>query len=427
MIKADKLPFHYGWLIVFACGVGMFTIFPQIFTVPGNYVVSITEDLGIARTVYSLSVTLLTLTMAVAASQLSRILKRFSVRLIMTVTAVVLGLNLMSYSLLTSVLGLYVRAAISGVCACLAGNMIMTILMQRWFVKNVNFAMSLAFTCTGLGGMVFSQILPRVLVAYGWRSCYFVSGITVMCLVVPVYFFFLRDNPEDVGLRPFGAESLEGVTVEKPADTGATLPEIKRHWYFYLFIPALMVVSMASGCTQSHFPPSLTDAGYAVLTIATIQSVYSVLNSVTKLSVGIIFDKIGPKIGIFIVIMGYVVGYLALAFAGLNQALGYVAGIGFGIGIAWGTLGVPFVISSIFGRKDYAAVYGFCSMMTQAASALASTGAGLVYDIVGNYFPIWMVFSIGSLVSFFIFIFGLNRNFFIKPAPSADPALPAEA
>ena len=420
MIKAEKLPFHYGWLIVFACGMGMFAIFPQVFTVPGNYVVSITEDLGIVRTVYSFSVTLLTLSMAAAASLLSRILKRFSIRWVMILTAVVLGINLMSYSLLTSVAGLYIRAAISGACACLAGNMIMTILLQRWFVKNVNFAMSLAFTCTGLGGMVFSQVLSRVLLSYGWRSCYFVSGVTVMLLVVPVYFFLIRDNPGDVGLQPFGAGSLTDTTAEKPADTGTTLQDAKRHGYFYLFIPALMMVSMAAGCTQGHFPPALADAGYAVLTIATIQSIYSVLNSLTKLSVGIIFDKIGPKIGLFIVIMGYVVGYMSLAFAGLNPALGYLAGIGFGIGIAWSTLGVPFVIASIFGRKDYAAVYGFCSMMTQVASAIASTGAGIVYDVVGNYFPVWMVFSAGSLVSFAIFIFGLNKNFFMKPTVEAD-------
>jgi MFS family permease len=412
MIKADKLPFHYSWAVVFACGVGMFVIFPLVFTVSGIYVVPITQELGITRTAYALSNTLQMLVSACAAFFLSRLLSRFTARKIMITAAFVAGVNLMSYSLIRSVGGLYIRAAITGFCTCLAGNIIMIILLQRWFVKNVNTAMSLAFTCSGLGGMVLSQVLSRVLVAYNWRVCYIVSGLAVLLLVVPTYVLLLRSEPADVGLRPYGAEQIEGVTVEAALEEdGVTLSQARSHAYFYFFLPAAMMVSMASGCGL-NLAPSLYDSGYIITTVATIQSVYAILNSVMKLSVGVIFDKIGAKVGLFIVVMGYAVGYMALAFAHLNPVLGFAAGIGLGVGIAWVSLGLPFAISSIFGRKDYAAVFGFFSMATQMASAFSVTGAGLVYDIAGSYFPIWTVFSLGCVVAFGVFWVGLSRNFF---------------
>lgn len=418
MIKADKLPFHYGWAIVAACGVGMFVLFPLVFTISGIYVVPITGELGISRTAYAFGTTLQSLVSACAAFMLSRLITRFSARRVMIVATLIAGLNLMSYSLISSVAGLYMRTAITGFFTCLSGNIIMTVLIQRWFVKNVNFAMGLAFTCTGLGGMVFSQVMSRVLVLYSWRMCYIASGGAVLFIVLPVYVLLLRSDPADVGLRPYGAEQLDGLDIGPDTtldNSGVTLAEAKRHPYFYLFLLAAMMVSMASGSSFS-LPPSLYDSGYAIVTVAAIQSVYSVLNSTVKLSVGVIFDKIGAKIGLSIVITGYAVGFLALAFAQYSQVLGYMAGIGFGVGIAWVTLGMPFVISSIFGRKDYAALYGFCAMITQMASAFSTTGAGLVYDKMGSYFLIWMVLGIGSIAALGVFLLGLSRDFFGRQA-----------
>ena len=113
--------------------------------------------------------------------------------------------------------------------------------------------------------------------------------------------------------------------------------------------------------------------------------------------------------GLFIVVMGYAVGYMALAFAHLNPVLGFAAGIGLGVGIAWVSLGLP-LPSQHFGRKDYAAVFGFFSMATRWPRPFRSQGPDWS-DIAGSYFPIWTVFSLGCVVAFGCSGWGLACNF----------------
>lgn len=75
--------------------------------------------------------------------------------------------------------------------------------------------------------------------AFGWRVSYMAVGIVSTALVLPISLFILRYKPEEMGLRPYGAEDVEqravsGASAPASGENGITLKELLRQPEFYI-------------------------------------------------------------------------------------------------------------------------------------------------------------------------------------------------
>ena len=105
--------------------------------------------------------------------------------------------------------------------------------------------------------------------------------------------------------------------------------------------------------------------------------------SVGTIAEGMACAKIGIKKTMVVVLGLYVTGYVMLA---LNISV-YVALVclAFGAG-SIGTL-MPVVVRTIFGGRDYAAIWSVVISCSSVASFLAAPLWGMIYDVFGNYMP----------------------------------------
>jgi MFS family permease len=142
---------------------------------------------------------------------------------------------------------------------------------------------------------------------------------------------------------------------------------------------------------------SLTDA-YGQSFCAMIISFFLLLLTPAKISLGWVYDKIGPKFGTI-----YVMGFFSIALAMLlitnSSTVMWVMAIFYSIGICSGTVTPPVVTAATFGSKHYGEIYGFVNFGVMAGGALGAPVVAAVYDYAGSYDVAWIACSALCIVS----------------------------
>jgi len=78
---------------------------------------------------------------------------------------------------------------------------------NRWFVERRGLVVGLLTASTATGQLLFLPLLAKLAVTAGWRpAVLLVAGVTL--LVIPLVALFVRNRPQDVGLRPYGAPDV---------------------------------------------------------------------------------------------------------------------------------------------------------------------------------------------------------------------------
>ena len=200
----SKKGIHYGWLIVFSCFMIMSLFLCIVMNCPGLFLISVTEEFGISRSQYTLNTTVISVAMMIISMNAGRIFSKFSVKKVMMVSSIILPVAYFFFSKATSIYMFYVISAVVGLCMGLCGMVPMSTLITRWFNEKKGLATGLAFTGSGLGGMILQPIIGKLIVNVGWRNTYAILAVLMFVLVVPCTVFIIKDYPSDKGLQPFG-------------------------------------------------------------------------------------------------------------------------------------------------------------------------------------------------------------------------------
>src|SRR5438309_1714563 len=92
------------------------------------------------------------------------------------------------------------------------------IVANRWFTERRGLVLGLLTASSATGQLLFLPLLASMVVRLGWRSAVLlVAGVALV--VLPLVALLMRDDPRDVGLRPFGAPA--GPIPARPPPAGA--------------------------------------------------------------------------------------------------------------------------------------------------------------------------------------------------------------
>ncbi len=198
----------YGWwivlsamLVTFAAGPGqsfMFTVFID----------PIIEDTGYTRTTLSSIYAAGTVVSAAAVMIVSRLSDRFGPRLMLIIMGSIFGLACIALSAATGILAMAVALALLRGLGQGAMPVNGSLLVSQWFIVRRGRAMAIM----GLGGAITIAVMPNLgqflIELFSWRGAYFVLGLMVWAIVLPIAILVIRDKPEDIGELPDGADSL---------------------------------------------------------------------------------------------------------------------------------------------------------------------------------------------------------------------------
>lgn len=387
---------YYGWIIVALGMVIMAASVGIVNNCMSLYIVPICDEMGYSRKAVSMLNTLLSVgSMAVAAVS-AELYHHFSVRRTMQASAVVISAGYFVFAFANKLWQFYAICVVVACALWLLAYIPFAVILSNWFHKRTGFVIGLTYMGTGMGGMIFSPIIGSLIANVGWRQAMVTMAIVMAAVHIPST-FLLRDRPEDMGLKPYGAQEEK-----EQAQHRDTLPGIPfavgKHGAKFIFIAiAASVLCFANIGFCTNLPAHMSDRGYSIETASRIMSATMASLAVGKISLGWIYDKFGSR--------------FATAIAGLMLAACPIAGIFlpgvgpivcivvcFSLGMAFGSVGIPIVAREAFGLRDFDRYNGALNAITGVLSAAAPIFSGFIYDATGSYVPAFVAFAAASVI-----------------------------
>ncbi len=392
--------FHYGWVIVFSCFMIMSFYLCVVMNCPGLFLIDVTEEFGISRSQYTLNTTVVSLAMMAVALAAGKIFSKFRIKTVMTVAAVILPIGYACYSVAPNIYIFYFISRIVGLCLGLCGMVPMSTLITRWFNEKKGLATGLAFTGSGVGGMILQPIMGRLIENVGWRQTYFIIGVAMFVFVVPCVAFLIKDYPSDKGLEPVGGIKKD----EKTGDnTGLTLAQAKTKSYFWLYLPMVTLASAAACSMVQQLVPYASDLGFSAIFAANLGALSLGTLAVGKILLGQIYDKIGNFKSTILGLTCLVAASFCF-FAAKGAGMFYLGILISGLGLAYTTVGYPINTQTMYGKKDYSAIYGIVQCFSSIGTALGSPVTSVIFDKTGSYRTAWLFWGIINLAMIAVFI-----------------------
>jgi MFS family permease len=320
----------------------------------------------------------------------------------MAVGAVIIGVGLVAGSYVNELWQLYLVFAFIG-CGLMATTVIpCSLVLANWFVSRRGVAMSGAFVGTSVGGMVMSPIANWIILNWGWRTSFFLSGAEILVLVVPVILLVIRTRPADMGLEPY----RRGEDLSRTEDEawGVTVKEALSLPAFWQIATIMLVIALVTGGLGNHCVAYLTDLDHSPTRAAFAWSVVMGVMIGGKLAFGPIADRFQAKNAMFLACCLLSVSIVILTLAQPYWVvLSFAAVYGFGCG-------APLVVNALLtghylGMRHFGAIYGALNLVGTVGGAVGPVGAGIFFDSQKTYLPVFYLFVVLMLANAFVAAF----------------------
>ena len=282
---------YYGWFIVAtAFFVTMLSVGSRVGF--GVFVLPMSDEFSWNRSTISLAASIGFLVNGLSQPILGRIYDRVGARRVVLVSLTVLGAATMLLALTSHII---VLVLIFGVVLSLAmsgGSLnILAVVLTKWFRRRRGTVVAICAAGASVGGLLLVPFTSYLIEVVGWRAAWAVLGLLVLALAVPLAFFFLREDPAEMGLLPDGdAGPPAGPRGSRPAVRG---PLEAEYWYdpfrsrpMWQISGAYFVCGFTTAIISAHFVAHAIEEGFAPSAAATAFGLMSGLNAVGVLAAG---------------------------------------------------------------------------------------------------------------------------------------------
>ncbi len=423
---------HPAWIVagvafIALLGAAGFRAAPSVLIVPMQ------DEYGWSRSLLSLAVGVNLLLYGLMAPFAAALMDRFGVR---AVTSTALVLVALGSGLTVFVTAGWQLVLCWGVLVGLGtGSMALVFaatIANRWFVKRRGLVMGVLTAASATGQLIFLPMLAWLAVNSGWRAASLLVSVAALA-VVPLVLCFLRNNPADVGVLPYGAPEPDLVIAGTgPADSagtaaahndsattpspghsargddgdigdvtvvapGAALRTVQALFQaahtrtFWALVGGFAICgATTNGLIGTHFVPAAHDHGMPTTTAAGLLAVVGIFDIVGTVASGALTDRVNPRIllAVYYALRG--VGLLMLP-ALLSDAV-HPSILAFVIvyGLDWVATVPPTaaLCREAFGDNG-TIVFGWVFAAHQIGAALASVTAGVIRDATSDYTLAW--------------------------------------
>jgi sugar phosphate permease len=428
---------HYAWIVA---GITFLALLASagIGATRAVLVLPLEREFGWDRATISLALSINLLLFGLCGPFAGALMIRFGVRRVMvcalSTLALAVGLSAFMQESwqLVALWGVMVGMG-AGAMALVLGATVAT----RWFVARRGLVTGLFAASTATGQLVFLPFQATVIELAGWRVAIgIVAGVAV--LVAGLVFLFMRDQPWQVGLRPYGADPRE--PIGPPASTGPatnpfrltinTLGEGVRRRDFWLLGGSFAVCGATTvGLISVHLIPASVEHGIPEVTAAGMLAAMGLFDLVGTTLSGWLTDRIDAR---KLLVWYYTLRGLALLFLPAAYDMGVPALAGFVVfyGLDWVATVPPTVrlVADRFGKERVGPVFGWVFAAHQFGGSLAAFGAGASHGVFGSYLAAFVTAGLLCLLAAML-VLGLGgsarRGERAAPPLEAAPPVPA--
>lgn len=401
---------YYGWWIVaaatLALGVGGGLSF-WTFTV---YITPLENDFGWSRAEVSGAVSAAFLVSGLAGPFIGSWIDRHGSRSAILIGSVLTGACYMLLASIGALWHLYALHVAASFFRSWAFYIPFQALVARWFSRRRGTAIAIASSGFSLGGIVFVPLIAFLVNNLGWRQSYFLSGVMLIAVFVPITLFVLRNSPADKGLTVENA-----LPDEAPAQPRAhqlnvpsvdwRLADVLRTPSFWLLSFAFMTFFIGQISFMVHAVPFFESRGLSSASAAALISYSAIVTLGARIAFGFLADRVSE-------IRLLASGTAILLAVGLAIALGPTSPLVLALFVLlWGVAsgGGPvlesLLITRAFGIGSFAALLGTLMAVETAGMIAGPVLGGYIFDVSGSYTLAFLVYIIGFAFSAVAFVF----------------------
>jgi rhodanese-related sulfurtransferase/sugar phosphate permease len=386
-IRPDTSPlvrsrFYYGWVVLGVAALAMVGTLPGRSQGLGLITEPLLSDLLISRVAFAQVNVVATLLGALFCFGVGRLIDRHGSRVVLTVTALLLGAVVLLMSRATSVLAIIALITLTRGLGQSSLSIISLAMVGKWFRRRLTMAMAVYAVAMSVGFMMVFPAVGALVQAEGWRVAWATVGGFIVLGLAPIAWLLDRSSPETIGVDVDGDASADNPSAVSSGD--ATLSEALASPAFWVFAVASSVYGLvASGIGlfnqsilgQRGFGPDVYYNALAVTAIAGLAGnfaagAYADRGSLRRVLVASLVLMAVGLVGLVHVASVFDVMMQA---AVLGVAGGFVMVVFFGF---WGRA---------YGRTHLGRIQGAAQALTVLASAVGPLLLAYTVDATGSY------------------------------------------
>lgn len=421
-VQPKKVPFFYGWVILFAATVGILASAPGQTMGIATFTDYLLENIHISRNQLSVAYMIGTIVSSFLLTFAGKMYDKYGARWVGMITSVILAIVLVFLSQSDRIIHFFVKENTSAFFAPISiavlivlffalrfsGQGVLTMvsrnMLMKWFIARRGLVNGISSVFVAFGFSMAPLTFDVFIQETSWRWAWILMAIGIGIFFTMFVFFLFRDNPEDLGMIPDGEihGNKEKDVIIKPFKQ-FSLAEARKTLSFWLFsIPLAIYALYITGFTF-HLVSIFENAGMNREKALAVFIPVSVISVIVSLTGGYISDKIRLKILLVIMLVGQIIALLSLAF--LNNGVFYFGYI-VGNGIVSGLYNLLMAVTwpRFYGRENLGRITGFVMAIIVFASALGPTLFSFSATKLGSYsFAIFGLTLIIIVFTFFSF------------------------
>jgi MFS family permease len=418
---------HYGWIVA---GVTFVTLLAAAGTraAPGVLIVPLQHEFGWNRAEISLAVSINLVLFGAIGPFAAALMAQIGIKRVVVGALALIATGVALTSVMTNLLELYLLwGVVVGTGAGCMATVLAAVVANRWFVARRGLVVGVLTAAGATGQLIFLPVLASEAVSKGWRWASLTIAGAIL-LVIPLVILLMRDRPEDMGLRAYGATEAD---VSPPSGNAfrAALQGLGlglRSSSFWLLAGSFFICgATTNGLIGTHLIPASMDHGIPEVTAAGMLAVVGIFDIAGTVGSGWLTDRFDSRKLLFMYYGGRGLALLVLPFVLGSSFFGLIVFIVF-YGLDWVATVPPTVAlaSQVFGKAQGTVVFGWVFAAHQFGAATAAFAAGALRTWLGDYQVTFIVAGLLCMVACgFVIRIGKTPRVPAPALPRAD--LPA--
>jgi len=263
--------------------------------------------------------------------------------------------------------------------------------VATWFHRRRARALTILTFIAGFASIVFVPLAQQLVQRQGWRAALVTLAVVLAVTTVPAHALVLRRRPRDHGWLPDGRAAEPDAARVATVQTDGVRVRAALHAATFWWMTAAFALSMFTGTAIIvHLVPYLLERGYAGSFAAGMIG----LIGLVALPGRVVFTELGDRVERQFVAAAlfWSQALAVLALLLLPSTPGVLLFVVL-FGAAFGSItpARAALLAERYGAHSYASINSVLGLFVTGARALAPVGAGILFDRLGTYQPLFVL------------------------------------
>lgn len=406
-----KKKLHYSWIVCFGCVLVYFCSAGLSCNLYPVYQPFLIKEFGFSQTQVALLNTIRTLANMSSLLVLTAFFKKLNLRKGLLVAGAITTAGYFVFSV-ARVYPMFVLGHILvGFGYGLSCMVPMSMLLERWFRKDLTLAVSICSAASGMAtiglpGLVTASIENRSL------NSTFLTEAVIMTVIILLGYVIIKDRPEEMHLRPFGDNEVGGIAGMQTEEAAVSPDGARTGLSKKELIPAIIMVFFMGGiCGTGWSCMSLlaSTQGYSSAIMATAVTCAGAALMASKFLFGWMAEKFTLYKTTQVFHVALILGGVMLIFSGAGAWMLLLGCLIYGGAISMITVGMVSWTKDWVIPKERDGLKKTIAMAYTVGSMLCGVMPGIVADLTGSYVPAYIWFTAASVICMIIMAYTYRK------------------